>query len=263
MTIKIFTWNVNSISIRINTLIEIIIKHEPDFILLQELKCLEEKFPHDLLKNLGYNNFINGQKTYNGVAILAKQKYKIENINLQFHQNFNHEARFIEIETEINSQQFIIASIYVPHGEIFNQEKISYKLRFLSELKNYLYNKKNNYSNIIIGGDYNVAPYDIDTSSPNIMRNIIDFSWPEKEKLRNLYDLGFYDSFRLINKTQDFTWWDYRANSLAKNNGMRIDYILLSPDSTKFLKNAFHENKWRYDNQPSDHIPVFIELGLN
>lgn len=261
--IKIITWNVNSITMRTEMLIEIIKEHQPDFILLQELKCINAQFPNNIFENLGYNNFINGQKTYNGVAILAKNHYQITDIRMEFHIDFAHEARYIEIETLANKQKLIIGSVYVPHGQVLDSEKYNYKLQFLDQLKNYLYRKQIDHKNIIIGGDYNVAPYDIDTASPYLSREIIDFSLMEKQKLREFYDLGFYDAFRLINKKQDFTWWDYRANALAKNNGMRIDYSLLSPNLTKFLTHATHDSKWRYENKPSDHIPVSIELEMN
>jgi exodeoxyribonuclease-3 len=256
--IKIITWNVNSIAMRVNQLIEIIGLEKPDIIFLQEIKCQNEQFQHELLGNIGYKIFVNGQKAYNGVAIMLKDCF--ENSELvcnNFSEQFQDEARYIEVKIKTKNKEISFASVYVPNGQAVISEKFPYKLEFLKKLREYIKNKT-----IVIGGDFNVAPYDIDIKNPDEHRNTLGFHPLEQNEIRKFYDLGFYDPLRLLNQEECFSWWDYRRGGWEKNNGMRIDYFLISLDLTKFLSSAYHLKNFRAKEKPSDHIPVICELNI-
>lgn len=256
--IKIITWNVNSIAMRANQLIELINLENPDVIFLQEIKCQNEQFQHDLLGNIGYKIFVHGQKAYNGVAIMIKNHFDDPKlVQKKFSDQFEDESRYIEVEIVIKNKKISLVSVYIPNGQAINSEKFPYKLEFLKKLRKFISEKT-----IIIGGDFNVAPYDIDIKNPNEHRNTLGFHPLEQKEIRQFYDLGFYDPLRLFNKDECFSWWDYRRGGWEKDNGMRIDYFLISTDLIKFIKNAYHLKNFRAKEKPSDHIPVICELEI-
>lgn len=256
---KIVTWNVNSIAMRLNHLNDLITMENPEVIFLQEIKCQNEQFPGKELENLGYQIFVHGQKAYNGVAILIKSHFiDVKFITNCFSEQFKEESRYIEISAKFANKEISLASVYVPNGQAVISEKFPYKLSFLKALREYIADKR-----IVIGGDFNVAPYDIDIRNPNDHRNTLGFHQLEQSEIRKFYDIGFYDSLRLVNKDECFSWWDYRRGGWDKNDGMRIDYFLVSSDLTKNVKNAYHMKDFRGKEKPSDHIPVVMELCNN
>jgi exodeoxyribonuclease-3 len=264
--LKIGTFNVNSVSVRSSHLFEILDEHEPDLFFLQELKCEEKKFPEEILNHEKYKIFYNCQKAYNGVAILIKNDFIKDGVEVKkdFDFDLSHEARYLEIKMKIFNKKFLFASIYVPNGFEIGSEKFHFKMIFLTKLKEYL--KKMNQEvglNIIIGGDFNIAPYEIDLKDASQKQNSIGFSEAERKAIREIFDLGFFDVFRILNPAkQEFSWFDYRGGSFEKNDGMRIDYILSSKTVTNFASSSMIESKWRGFSKPSDHLPVFAEFSF-
>lgn len=256
----IICWNVNSIFSRFNHLVKIIKKHNPQVILLQEIKCTKEKFPQKELSDLGYNISIFGQKTYNGVAILSKDTLENTIVGLDGMED-NQEARYIENTTVIKKIYHKIISVYVPNGSEVGSEKFAYKLNFFQKLYERLIYLLKHEENIIIGGDLNVAPEAIDVYDPKRSDGKLLFNIEERKYFRRLLNLGLIDTFREFNNdTQQFSWWDYRAGSWQHNKGMRIDHILVSSTvADKILKSGVL-TEVRGWIKPSDHAPIYINF---
>jgi exodeoxyribonuclease III len=258
--IKIAVWNVNSIKARLTNFIEWAEATQPDFILLQELKCEEHKFPFEQLESLNYNYAINGQKTYNGVAILSK--YPLEEINKNFAGDPDPtHARFIEACAQTEAGYIRLISLYVPNGGEVGSDKFKYKLDFYDKFEKYLESKKSFDEILIVGGDYNVAPEEIDVYDVRGLQNSTCFTLQERRKLRSLFNLGFEDAYRFLHPNKaEFTWWDYRGNSFAHNKGMRIDHFLLSPKAVDLLDKCYIDSETRGKDTASDHAPIIVEL---
>ena len=258
--LMIICWNVNSISSRLNHLIKLVKEHSPKIILLQELKCTQEKFPYDILEDLGYNIKIFGQKTYNGVAILSKFPLEDTIIGLEGMGN-EQEARYIESTITINKICYKIISAYIPNGSELGSEKFKYKMDFFIKLKKRLLKLMNYDENLIIGADFNVAPEEIDVFNPSHSNGKLLFSTEERKSFRQLLNIGLIDTYREFNRdTQKFSWWDYRAGSWQHNKGMRIDHILVSPRVADKIINTGILAETRGWEKPSDHAPVYIEF---
>lgn len=264
--LKIGTFNVNSAVVRSKHLLEILEAHEPDLLFLQELKCENSRIPEEILNHEKYKIFYNCQKAYNGTGILIKNSFLENDSEFQtkdfFDQSLSHEARYLEIKLKISGRKFVFASIYVPNGSEIGSEKFEFKMKFLESLKKYLQELKNDQDlGIVIGGDFNIAPYEIDLSRPAESQNSIGFSSKERKIMREILNMGFYDSFRLLNSLkQEFSWFDYRGGSFERNDGMRIDLILTNKNLVDFLSLAEIERRWRGAEKPSDHLPVFAEF---
>lgn len=257
---KISTWNVNSVKARIELLLEWLIEEKPDVVLLQELKCQANQFPYEPIEELGYNIAVHGQKTYNGVAILSKMP--LSDVSTNFLNNpIPEEARYIEAFVNCKNLGFKVASVYVPNGEDLSSNKYQQKLAFLKALEQYLDQMLKIDTSFIIGGDFNIAFTDTDVYNWAELDGSVCFSLAERRALRKLCSIGLIDTFRLLNPQEEgFTWWDYRGNSFARNNGMRIDYIFCSLEMAERL-NACHTSKLlRSKNKPSDHIPLTLKI---
>ena len=256
----ILCWNVNSIFSRFDHLVKVIKGHNPKIVLLQEIKCIEEKFPHQELGDLGYNITLFGQKTYNGVAILSK--YPLDDtINRLEGMGENQEARYIENTIVIEKICYKIISVYVPNGSEIGSEKFAYKLDFFEKLHNRLAYLMKYEKNIIIGGDFNVAPEVIDVYDPKRSEGKLLFNIEERKCFRKLLKLGFIDTFREFNNNiQQFSWWDYRAGSWQHNKGMRIDHILVSPAVADRIAKSGVLTEPRGWIKPSDHAPIYISF---
>lgn len=256
----IICWNVNSISSRFNHLVKLIKEHNPKVILLQEIKCIEEKFPYEELSDLGYNIKIFGQKAYNGVAILSKYPIEDTMIGLEG-MGDNQEARYIENTIVIEKICYKIISVYVPNGSEVGSEKFKYKLNFFQKLHERLAYLIKYEENIIIGGDLNVAPEAIDVYDPKRSDGKLLFNIEERKCFRKLLNLGLIDTFRDFNNdVQQFSWWDYRAGSWQHNKGMRIDHILASPAVTDKISTSGVLTEPRGWSKPSDHAPIYINF---
>lgn len=255
---KVVTWNINSIKSRIQNFLDFVKEADPDIILLQELKCETEKFPHEELAHLPYNFYVHGQKSYNGVAILSK--FKADEVTYNFDGNpASEQSRFIEAQIQTPCGYYSIISLYAPNGGEVGSDKFELKLKFYDALNIYLEAKNQFNEKILIGGDFNIAPFDIDVHSPAALANSTCFTLVEKQKFRTLLNSGYSDTFRLIHpELQEFSWWDYRAGGFEHNRGMRIDMILISPSATSDFKHCYMDYKARACPKPSDHIPVMV-----
>jgi exodeoxyribonuclease III len=257
---KIISWNVNSVRARIENIINYIDEFKPDILLLQEIKTLEETFPKDTFKEYGYLSYVFGQKSYNGVAIVSK--FKIKNIKTDFIKDDLKQSRIITGEVDLGRKKIELINIYVPNGNPVDTEKYEYKINWLKKFINSIKKKIAKNSNILIAGDFNIIPEEIDVHDFKRYENDALGRLEIRKKYRELINLGFKDVYRFINKKkQEYTFWDYFAGSWQKNYGMRIDHFLLSNDLIENTKSININTKPRSKTKPSDHTP--IELIIN
>ncbi|MBF8246495.1 MAG: exodeoxyribonuclease III [Rickettsia sp.] len=257
MSFSIVSWNINSINARIEHLLILIKKYDPDVICLQEIKSSEEKFPFTILEDTSYNFYFKGQKGFNGVAILTKTP--AEFVKKDFDGNpLSDEARFIEVHLTTKLGFLKIISLYVPNGQeaSYENDKFVKKIDFLKSFNEYCkINGDHLNDNIVIAGDFNIAPYHIDHIL--LPKEEICTSLEEKLLLRNFINSGWKDHFRLLNPgLQEFSWWDYRGRSFEKNTGYRIDFIFSNERSLKSIKRSFIDKDFRALIRPSDHAPI-------
>lgn len=249
----ISSFNVNSINARINNIINYLNEYPIDILLLQEIKSVEENFPYKTFEDLGYHIYTNCQKSYNGVAILSK--FKMSNPKFNFFKDT--QARFIEVDI----LDFKIICVYVPNGNPINTDKYTYKLEWLEHFYSYCKTLLKTNKKIIIGGDFNIIQSNLDCYNEDDWTNDALFRVEVKKKIRKILHLGFYDSFRVKNKKRiAFSYWDYQGGAWQKDNGIRIDLILLSSNAIDELKNVGIHKSIRGQEKPSDHTPVWIEL---
>jgi|TARA_B110000881_G_C18553401_1_gene505435 exodeoxyribonuclease-3 len=256
---KIISWNVNSVRARIANILDYIKDSNPDILFLQEIKTQEENFPKDTFKKVGYESYVFGQKSYNGVAFLAKDK--ITNINTSFISDKLKQSRIITGDIKINSKNIKIVNIYVPNGNPVDTEKFNYKKEWLDLFIKSIKKTLKSYSNIIISGDFNVIPEKIDVYDAKRYENDALYRLDVRKKYRELINLGFNDVYRYFYKDkQDYTFWDYFAGSWQKNYGMRIDHFLVSNSLMDNLKSIKINTKPRSKIKPSDHTPIELEI---
>ena len=258
---KIATWNVNSINARIDHLIKFINSDRSDIYLLQELKCVNENFPYEELKNRGYFSYVNGQKAWNGVAILSKKKIPITNFSIPKYNDIN--ARFIETELKhIKLKNKIkLICIYLPNGNPIDTEKFDYKIEWMEKFNNYIYSLKEKNIPVVIGGDFNVIPNDEDVYSPENYKNDACAHPLTREQFRILLNKGFTDTVKFfVEGNTNWTFWGYRGGGWQKGNGLRIDHFLTSDEITDNIKKIYIDRIPRGLNKPSDHTPVILEI---
>lgn len=250
---KIVTWNVNSIRARLDNVLEWLKEVQPDIVLLQELKCEEKDFPRVPMEDLGYNIAIAGQKTYNGVAILAKSPIEDVVCGLP---TFPEDENSRYIEAVVGTTR--VVSVYVPNGMAVGSEKYQYKLTFLERLRQHLASILLFEEAIVIGGDYNVAPEKRDVSQPELWEGEILCSPAERQRFQSLLHLGYYDALRLHHhEVGPFSWWDYRSGAWQNDNGLRIDHFLLSPLAVDRVQASGVDRAPRAKEKASDHAPVW------
>ena len=257
---KIISWNVNSVRARINNILEYINDTKPDILMLQEIKTQDENFPYEDFEKLGYTSYVFGQKSYNGVALISK--IKLKNINKDFIKDEQKQSRVITGEIQLNKKKIELINIYVPNGNPIETEKYDYKKNWLKQFiskmkKNLLKN-----SNLIIAGDFNIIPEEIDVYDFRRYENDALGKLEIRKKFRELINLGFKDIYRLNNtKKIEYTFWDYFAGSWQKNHGMRIDHFLLSNNLIENIKSIKINKKPRSKIKPSDHTPIELEIN--
>jgi len=257
---KIISWNVNSVRARIENILTYIKSSKPDILLLQEIKTQEETFPKDIFKDIGYNSFVFGQKSYNGVAIISK--LKIDNVNTNFIKDDLKQSRIIAGEIFLKKKKIELINIYVPNGNPVDSEKYNYKKNWLKKFITNIKKKLSKNSNLLIAGDFNIIPEQIDVHDFKRYENDALGRLEIRKKYRELINLGFKDVYRLINKKkQEYTFWDYFAGSWQKNYGMRIDHFLLSNNLIENIESVNINKDPRSKLKPSDHTP--IELIIN
>ena len=256
--VKIATWNVNSVKARLPVLVRWLKEFSPDIVLLQELKCTTEAFPTLEIEDEGYNVAVTGQKTYNGVAILSKSPIDIEITQLPGNDN-DIQARYIEGFT----RGVTVASIYLPNGNPVDTEKYPYKLEFMERLYQRAKQLMENEELFVLGGDYNVIPEDIDAYDPKVWETDALFKAETKSAWRKIIYLGLTDALRVDNNGGGlYSYWDYRAGAWNKDQGIRIDHLLLSPNAADVLLNSGVDRTPRGWEKPSDHTPVWCELDI-
>lgn len=251
MSVSIASWNVNSVRTRLPHLLQFLKDDAPDIVLLQELKCLDEQFPRMEVEELGYNIATHGQKTYNGVAILSK--FKLEDVVRGIPGYDDASARYIEAVAATPIGVMRVASVYVPNGQTMDSEKCAYKFAFLEKLYAHLANLNAYGEMLVVGGDYNIAPTDADVANPKAWAGSVLTHDTLRMAFRKFTNSGLYDAGA---STNAFTWWDYRAGGYEKNDGLRIDHLLLSPHALDRFESIHVAQKMRALEKPSDHAPV-------
>jgi len=256
---KISSWNVNSVRARLINILDYLNKDNPDILFLQEIKTENINFPSDEFKKLGYESLVFGQKSYNGVAFLSK--IKIENVNLDFIKDDLKQSRVISGDIQINKKKIKIINIYVPNGNPINTEKYEYKKKWLEKFLKSVKKTLSTEKNIIISGDFNIIPTEIDVYDYNKFDNDALYKIEIRKYFRELINYGFTDVFRQLKKNkQEYTFWDYMAGSWPKNYGMRIDHFLVTNNLIENIKNISINQKPRGKTKPSDHTPIELEI---
>lgn len=259
---KFATWNVNSLNVRLNHVLQWLNTNPVDVLCLQELKQTDEKFPVNELKQAGYHTVWAGQPTYNGVAILSRTELFKPQRNIP---NFDDPQQRIiaaTIKTEQNSEVRVV-SAYCPNGQSVGSDKYEYKLAWFKALENWLANEIKLYPNLLILGDYNVAPADADVHDPAKWEGSILVSDQERLAFNNLLNLGLVDTFRQFDQVEkSFSWWDYRRGSFRRNAGMRIDHILATHKLAELCSASYIDIEPRTWEKPSDHTPVISVFDI-
>ncbi len=275
--ISIATWNVNSVKVRLPQLLGWLKADHPDIVLLQEIKCLDEAFPAMEIEELGYNIATHGQKTYNGVAILSK--FPLEDIRRGLPGNDDTQSRYIEAVVSLPKQlaagnrqlaekrpdAMRVASVYVPNGQTADSDKFQYKLQFLDRLHAHMKTLLSYGEMLAVGGDYNIAPEDRDVHDPKRWEGSVLTHDEVRREFRRLLALGMQDGWRLASLQKDregYSWWDYRTGAYERNDGLRIDHLLLSPQAADMLQECAVRKELRALEKASDHAPVLVTLGI-
>jgi len=255
--VKIASWNVNSLKVRLHQVIRWLEVHQPDVIALQETKVVDDQFPVDALRAVGYQMIYSGQKTYNGVAVLARSELTDPVTDPP---GLTDAQRRI---LAVTVGELRIINLYVVNGEGVGSEKFAYKLDWLRRLTEWLREELERYPQAVVLGDFNIAPDDRDVYDPIAWGNAILCSPEERAALGRLFELGLTDSFRIHDQPPNaFSWFDYRAASFRRNRGLRIDLILLSQAVSGWCTASTVDLEPRGWERPSDHAPVWMTLAM-
>lgn len=250
---KIATWNVNSLKVRLPHLLDWLATEQPDALCLQELKCEDQAFPLDAINAAGYQAVFTGQKTYNGVAILSRLSAEAVQKNIP---GFDDPQRRV---VAANIGEVRVISAYFPNGQAVGSEKFAYKLDWLKALTVWLQEELQKYPKLVLAGDFNIAPEDRD-AHPD-WKEEIHVSVPEREAFQALLGLGLHDAFRLFEQAEkSFSWWDYRMMAFRRNFGLRIDHLLVSAPLVPAARRCWVDKAPRKLERPSDHAPVIVEF---
>ena len=253
---KIATWNVNSLNVRLPHVLEWLAAQQPDVLVLQEIKQVTEAFPAGEIAEAGYQSIANGQKTYNGVAIISRNQ--ADDSVLEF-PDFDDPQRRVLAAT-IDGVR--VVDLYIPNGSEVGSEKYAYKLAWLDTLHGFLSDEMSRHEKLVVLGDFNIAPADADVHDPEKWGDAILCSPAERQALQGLLDLGLTDVFRNFEHPEKtFSWWDYRAAGFRRNAGLRIDLILTSDVMTKACTSSYVDREPRAWERPSDHAPVVAEFS--
>ncbi|MFT7229364.1 MAG: exodeoxyribonuclease-3 [Methylophilaceae bacterium] len=254
---KLATWNVNSLKVRLPHVLDWLAENPIEVLCLQETKQEDINFPYDELKAAGYNAVHSGQKTYNGVAILST--HEMTDVQKGIPDFEDKQKRVISVTID----GIRVICVYVVNGQAVDSEKYDYKMRWLKALSAWLLEELKKYPNLVILGDYNIAPDDSDCHDPAAWEGEILVSPRERDAFEELLEMGLHDSFRMFNKEEkQFTWWDYRMMAFRRNRGMRIDHILVSVALKEKCASCIIDKAPRKLERPSDHTPVVLEVCL-
>ncbi len=258
---RLATWNVNSINARLETVVGWFEEASPDVAVVQEIKCIDEKFPAEAFERLGYNVAVHGQKTYNGVAMLSKTPMEDIRRGLPG-DDTDEQARYIEAVIS-GPKPVRVAGIYLPNGNPVGTEKFAYKLAWMARLKAHATELLRYEEPLVIAGDYNVIPRPEDADKPEAWLGDALFQPESRAAWRALQNLGLTDAFmQMDGSAGEYTFWDYQAGAWPRNHGIRIDHALLSPQAADRLTGFEIHRDVRGRDKPSDHVPVVVELSL-
>ena len=254
---RIATWNVNSLNVRLPHVLAWLDEHRPDVLMLQETKLTDERFPVEDLLGAGYHAVFSGQKTYNGVAILSREAPA--DVVRRFPSVTDEQRR--TIAATVTGVR--VVDLYVVNGQEVGSEKYAYKLRWLREITEHLRAELREHENVVVAGDFNIAPEDRDVHDPEEWKDSILCSGPERDALAAITALGFTDTFRLFDQPErSFSWWDYRAAAFRRDRGLRIDLVLASSALAHHCTSSWIDREARARERPSDHTPVVAEFDL-
>ena len=256
---RIATWNVNSVRQRVEPLLAYLREVQPDILCLQELKCQEDQFPRLEVESLGYNVAVHGQKSYNGVAILSKSPMEIA-IGLPGDEN-DAQSRYIEAVIPWGATVLRVGCLYLPNGNPLGADKYAYKLAWMDRLIAHAKKLLSYEERLVLCGDYNVIPDARDVYDPAAWLGDALYAPPTRQKFREMLALGFTDALRATSDAeQHYTFWDYQAGCWQKNNGLRIDHLLLSPQAADRLESVAIDRDMRAQDKPSDHVAIRVDL---
>lgn len=258
------TWNVNSIKARLENALTWLREAKPDLVMLQELKCVDAAFPREPIEDLGYNIAVHGQKAYNGVAILSR--FPLEDVTTGLpalagqDEGADEQARYVEAFT--NGVR--VASIYLPNGNPAPGEKFDYKLAWMDRLVAHARDLLARDERVVLAGDYNVCPTDADVYDPAAFADDALCRPESRARFRQLLYLGYTEAWRAFHPDgpQEYSYWDYQAGAWDRNNGLRIDHLLLSPQAADRLSRCGIDRQPRAAPKASDHTPVWCELAV-
>jgi exodeoxyribonuclease-3 len=255
---KIASWNVNSLNVRLPHLEQWLKSFNPDVVGLQETKLEDHKFPDDALAALGYRSVFSGQKTYNGVALLARER-AIEDVQVGIPGFEDEQKRVIAASVD----GIRIVNLYVVNGQDVGTDKYAYKLRWLAAVQDWLADELQRHPELVVLGDFNIAPDDRDVHDPAVWNDAhILTSRAERDALQGLQALGLHDAFRLHSEEAGvFSWWDYRQAAFRRNLGLRIDLTLVSEALRARAVASGIDREPRTWERPSDHAPAWVRLG--
>lgn len=263
---KIATWNINGIKARHNNVIAWLKEAEPDIACLQEIKSIDENFPGDEIEALGYNVETHGQKGFNGVAILSKLPFDEVNRGLPLLSETDEpdpQARFIEGVFTFEDKALRVVSLYLPNGNPVDTEKFPYKLSWMARLEEWARQRLLFEEPLILAGDYNVIPLASDCYDPKAWEGDALFRPESRSAFRQLVNLGFTEAVNSVtNAPESYTFWDFQAGAWPKNNGIRIDHLLLSPEAANMFGRAGIDKHTRDWERPSDHVPVWVDIAM-
>ena len=254
---KLVAWNVNSLKVRLPQLLDFLATRQPDVVCLQETKLTDDKFPSAEIEATGYRVVFAGQKTYNGVAIVSRSKLTDVQLGIP---GFEDEQKRM-IAATVDGVR--VVCVYCPNGQALDSDKYPYKLAWFDALTAWLKDELTRHAQLAILGDYNIAPDDRDVHDPEVWKDGILVSPPERERFQALLSLGLKDSFRLFEQPEKiFSWWDYRMMGFRRNHGLRIDHILLTESLAGACASSTVDRDMRKLERPSDHAPVVAEISL-
>src|SRR5215204_2028010 len=257
-SMKIATWNVNSINIRMPVLLDWLAATQTDVLCLQETKCVDENFPFAEINAAGYETAFFGQKSYNGVAILSK--HEIKDVQKGFHDDDDEQPKRL-IAATVNGIR--IVNTYIPNGSELWTDKFTFKLDWLQRLRKFFDNTCDTNGDVLLCGDFNIAPGELDVWSVPVWEGRLHFSRPERAAIHHVKQWGFVDVFRKLNPdSKEYSWWDYREGSWQRNRGLRIDHIWTSPRLAEKCTGCWIDKAPRALEKPSDHTPVVAEFAL-
>lgn len=256
---QIATWNINSLNVRLPQVLDWLAANPVDALGLQELKLVDEKFPFDALREIGYHAAAFGQKTYNGVAILSRTPLRDVVRNIPGHTD--EQARVIAATLDTPNGPLRLVNCYFVNGQEPGSEKFAYKLQWLAALHRWIAEEMQAHPRLVLVGDFNVAPEDRDSFDPVGLKDTIHHTVQERAHFQELLGLGLTDAYRLFDQPEkSYSWWDYRMLGFQKNRGLRIDHILVSEALRDSVKACTIDRAPRKNPQPSDHAPVVVTL---